>query len=123
MRLDKYVREASPPTPANTLRVGPTRRKEKRAPPGNDKRARFPGFPENTDQRLPKQKGSALPYRFCVSKKWLKENQIHMRRDPENFTIFGLHIPDADYDGEDLAFLADDEASNDDDEPEASELN
>ncbi|KAJ6517960.1 hypothetical protein C8R47DRAFT_1458 [Mycena vitilis] len=111
IRLDKFERDANPPDKLSTGRVGQKKKKKKI---GNEKTKRFPGFAENANEGLPKQKGRGLPYEFSVDKEWRKKNRTHVRQNPADFTIFNLAIPDTDFDKLDLAFLADDEGEDDD---------
>ncbi|KAF8057436.1 hypothetical protein FPV67DRAFT_1677230 [Lyophyllum atratum] len=76
---------------------------------------RFSGLPENDNMCRPPLLGrrKLKPYVSSVSTSWLKktdnESTLPMDRDPEDFTIFALRIPDTDFEQEDLDYLADDE--------------
>ncbi|KAG6835457.1 hypothetical protein H0H93_001291, partial [Arthromyces matolae] len=81
---------------------------------------RFPGYPghANDDPPRPAGKKKIKPYRFCVDEAWAtrtgNESMI-LAEEPQNFTIFQLKIPRSAHTKEDLAYLGDDEAAEEDD--------
>ncbi|KAJ7646271.1 hypothetical protein DFH06DRAFT_1332661 [Mycena polygramma] len=84
--------------------------KKKQAQGGSDRRRgrtrktdRFPGFPENRSKRGP---GDRIPFRSCVDPAWLAATACDCLEDPAEFTIFDLIIPEADFDDEAKAMLA-----------------
>ncbi|KAJ6480000.1 hypothetical protein C8R47DRAFT_1322610 [Mycena vitilis] len=84
--------------------------KKKKAQGGSDRRRgctrktdRFPGFPENRSKRGP---GDRVPFRSCVNPAWLAATGCDFLEDPTDFTIFDLIIPEADFDDEAKAMLA-----------------
>ncbi len=66
----------------------------------------------NWNNGVPPVRIESRPYISCVSETWAtatNNENVPLRRDPEEWTILGLVISDADVAEEDAAWLADDE--------------
>ena len=94
-----------------------SRMRGSRSKAGKARYTRYRGLDANANNRTPPS-GQNAPFIALVSKFWARTTgnlDVHMLKDPANFTILSLDIPDVDIDSEHWGYLGDVEEEEDDD--------
>ena len=78
---------------------------------------RYRGLEANANNRCPPS-GDKAPFMALVSEKWARSTgnlDVHMLKNPDEYTILSLDIPSLDIDSEYFGYLADTEFDDGDD--------